>query len=223
MGHDGNEALRKVRIGILDNDACALAMMDLLIRHGDPDMDVIWRETRPQRFMERIMFDAFQPDVAILDLSLNGISGVDVCREIRRRSATMNVIGVTAYPLDRYRQPLIEAGAQALVGKDAVGTPAFIRMLHALSRDDGRPLDEGFPSPREAYARLRQAPEEPVVSRRELDVLALYAQGLTTKEIASRLNISIGTVQSHTSHAAHKLGVRQRFEAIRACRQRHLI
>lgn len=222
---------RRLRIGILDNDVCALMMMDMLIRHRKPDMEVIWKETKPQRLMEHITYDALQPDVVILDLVLNGISGVDVCREIRRRSSTIRLIGVTAYPLEQYRARLVDAGAQALVSKDSVGSTMFVDVLRGSNqhgfRDEGADIvqdgNQEFMTPREAYEHVRGEVNVRGISQREIGILSMYARGMTTKEIAKSLHISVGTVQSHTSHAARKLGVRQRFEAIRICQQQHLI
>ncbi|MBQ1513559.1 response regulator transcription factor [Bifidobacterium merycicum] len=60
-------------------------------------------------------------------------------------------------------------------------------------------------------------------SGRELEILGLYARGLTTKEISGKLHISCGIVLSHVNHASRKLGVSRRVDAIRICLQRHLI
>lgn len=217
---------KPITIGILDNDICALTMMDMLIRHGNPDIDVIWKETQSQRFFERFMFEHILPDIVIVDLALNGISGVDICRNIRKRSKTINIVAITSYPLEHYQSQVSQAGAQALVSKTIVGTPDFIQLLRALNQNLITDIPKRilyFNAPIETYHQMQQEASPSLLSQREINILRLYAIGKTTQEIAKQLGISIGTVQSHTSHAAHKLGVQHRFEAIRICQQQHLM
>lgn len=72
-----------------------------------------------QRTLERVTFEQSadslsKANVLVMDLALNGISGVDVYRQIRCRNASLGIVGVNSYPLDQYRQQLASAGAQGL-------------------------------------------------------------------------------------------------------------
>ncbi|MCH4857568.1 hypothetical protein [Bifidobacterium pseudocatenulatum] len=77
-----------IDVGILDNDACALEMISLLLRQRDAAIRIGWSDTNAQYTLERMVFgplpDAVTVKVIVLDLALNGISGIDVCRQIRR-------------------------------------------------------------------------------------------------------------------------------------------
>lgn len=213
-----------LRVAIVDNDVCALDMMALLIGRLGPSITVPWKATRAQDALEHCLFDDLVPDVVVLDLALCGISGVDVCREIRVRNATTGIIGVSAYPLAPYRSAMIEAGAQALFDKRRIGTPLFRDALRCAGRGLPAPECDGFDTAQAAHERLRAGDGRHArLSPRELDVLRLYSQGLATDEVCTRLGISANTALSHVNHAAHKLGVRRRTDAIRACRDLHLL
>lgn len=207
-----------IDVGILDNDACALEMISLLLRQRDAAIRIGWSDTNAQYTLERMVFgplsDAVTVKVIVLDLALNGISGIDVCRQIRLRDSRVGILGVSSYALDQYRQRLALAGAQGLFSKQEILSPDFVNAVHIAASGKSADVDHGFLSVEVAHAGI---------SARELEILGMYARGLTTGEIGGRLNISCATVLSHVNHAAQKLGVRKRVEAIRICRQRHLI
>lgn len=103
-----------IDVGILDNDACALEMISLLLRQRDAAIRIGWSDTNAQYTLERMVFgplsDAVTVKVIVLDLALNGISGIDVCRQIRLRDSRVGILGVSSYALDQYRQRLALAG-----------------------------------------------------------------------------------------------------------------
>ena len=210
-----------IDVGILDNDACALEMISLLLRQRDAAIRIGWSDTNAQYTLERMVFgslsDAVTVKVIVLDLALNGISGIDVCRQIRLRDSRVGILGVSSYALDQYRQRLALAGAQGLFSKQEILSPDFVNAVHIAASGKSADVDHGFLSVEEAYARLHAVPKVAHAG------IGMYARGLTTGEIGGRLNISCATVLSHVNHAAQKLGVRKRVEAIRICRQRHLI
>ena len=100
------------------------------------------------------------PDVLILDLALNGISGVDVCRQIRRHDSSIGIIGVSSYSLNEYQQQLAAAGAQGLFSKQDVFSPAFMKAIHAVASGNHAECPGDFPSAKEAYARLHTVPDD---------------------------------------------------------------
>ncbi|OKY89731.1 MAG: hypothetical protein BHV59_02285 [Bifidobacterium sp. 56_9_plus] len=160
-----------------------------------------------------------------MNLALNGISGVDVYRQIRCRNASLGIVGVNSYPLDQYRQQLASAGAQGLFSRRDIFSPAFAKAIREVASGKRADCPGDFLSARESYEHLRIVSEkdERIISKRELNILSMYTKGLTTEEIGKYLNISCGTALSHVHHASKKLGVSKRIEAIRFCQQHHLI
>ncbi|OZG64248.1 DNA-binding response regulator [Bifidobacterium eulemuris] len=182
--------------------------------HGN---SVIWKTTNAQHALEHCLFDREQPDIIVLDISLNGISGIEVCRRIRARSATISILCVTAYPLTHYQTQAIESGAQALLSKDRLLSPIFQETLHALSDGQPYPPGQGFLPVDQAYERLLniQSSVRQSLTAREREILECYAEDLTTREIAQQLRVSENTVFSHLNHAMKKMRLHGKAETIR--------
>jgi len=156
--------------------------------------------------------DALRPDVILMDLVMPKLDGVGAMRELRR--AGSRVIVLTSFLDDERLLPAIEAGAAGYLLKDV--EPAelarAIRAAHA---------GEAIIDP-SAAARLvraiadgarRTVDEHERLTRRELEVLGLIANGRSNKRIALELGISEKTVKTHVGHMLAKLGVSDRTQA----------
>jgi DNA-binding NarL/FixJ family response regulator len=154
-----------------------------------------------------------QPDVVIMDIKMPGRSGIDGCREITQRWPRIDVIMLSSFFDDQLIFDAIEAGAVGYVLKD-VGTDELVRALEAVRRGEAL-LDPAIT--RRAIAMMRQRTQHTNpfadLTRRELDVLALLAQGRTNAEIATQLVLSEKTVRNLVSIILSKLPVSNRVEA----------
>lgn len=170
-----------VNVGILDNDACALEMMRLLLQRSGSSMHVVWTGMTAQRTLERVTFEQSadslsKANVLVMNLALNGISGVDVYRQIRCRNASLGIVGVNSYPLDQYRQQLASAGAQGLFSRRDIFSPAFAKAIREVASGKRADCPGDFLSARESYEHLRIVSEkdERIISKRELNILSMY-------------------------------------------------
>jgi DNA-binding NarL/FixJ family response regulator len=162
------------------------------------------------------LVEAHQPDVAVLDIRMPEVTGVEVARRIKERFPQVRVLVLTAYDDDPYVFALLQAGADGYVLKTASGDELVraVRTVYA---------GETALSPEIAGKVVRQAtrrrPEgaadqvEPLTDR-ELDVLRLAARGLTNRAIGHELGISHRTVQGHMANIYGKLMVNSRTEAV---------
>jgi DNA-binding NarL/FixJ family response regulator len=160
--------------------------------------------------------EAHQPDVAVLDIRMPGVTGVEATRQIKARFPQVRVLVLTAYDDDPYVFALLQAGADGYVLKTASGDELVraVRTVHG-----GRTAL----SPEIAAKVVRQAtggrPEgaadqvEPLTDR-EIEVLRLAARGLTNRAIGHELGISHRTVQGHLANIYGKMGVNSRTEAV---------
>jgi NarL family two-component system response regulator LiaR len=157
-----------------------------------------------------------QPDVAILDIRMPEVTGVQATRRIKEDFPQVRVLVLTAYDDDPYVFALLQAGADGYVLKTASGD----KLVHAV-----RTVHEGQMAlaPEIASKVVRQAvsgrPTEATdqietLTDRELDVLRLAARGLTNRAIGHELSISHRTVQGHLQSVYGKLGVNSRTEAV---------
>jgi DNA-binding NarL/FixJ family response regulator len=153
--------------------------------------------------------EALRPDVILMDLRMPGMDGVRAISELARRGNPARVLVLTTYDTDSYVLPAIEAGATGYLLKDAPRA----ELLHAVrSAAAGQPVLA--PSVAARLMNRVRAPEQELLSQRELEVLELVAAGHTNREAAARLFISEATVKTHLLHIYAKLGVTDRAAAV---------
>lgn len=224
---------------MVDNDPLALRLLTAAVSKI-PSCTLMWvcehGTTAIQRCLSAV---SACPDVLIVDMSLDDMTGDQVCAAVRRENADIAVIGITAYTVGRYRRRMIHAGAQALIPKDRLHDALAPAIAQVTA---GRPFDpdaahgdatETFLTPHQAHAALLaehpnhpESPEHPehpapsdeerqtvALSQREHETLAAYAQGLSTREIASRMHVTESAVYSYQSRAIRKLNARNVIQA----------
>jgi DNA-binding NarL/FixJ family response regulator len=152
---------------------------------------------------------ALRPDVVLMDLRMPEMDGVAAIRQLASRKVTARVLVLTTFDTDSDVVPAIEAGATGYLLKDAP-PEELLRGVRAAARG------EAVLSPSVATRLLGQvrAPAADPLSQRELDVLALIAQGASNRDAATRLFISEATVKTHVLHIFAKLGVNDRAAAV---------
>jgi DNA-binding NarL/FixJ family response regulator len=160
-------------------------------------------------------FARLRPDVAIVDIRLPGLGGIDAIAAIRRMDPDARLIAITSFGGDAEMRRALDAGALGLLLKGATGgeMAEAVRRVHA-----GRPYVAA-----EVSEELRAASGTPALTRREGDVLALLADGLRNQEIADRLGLSVGTVKVHVNRILEKLDAVDRTEAVTRALRRGLI
>jgi DNA-binding NarL/FixJ family response regulator len=155
------------------------------------------------------------PDVAVLDIQMPALTGVEATRQIRTRFPDVRILILTAYDDDPYVFALLRAGADGYILKSA-GAEDLVRAVRdvaagrsALSPEITRKVVQ------QATGGLAESstPTE-ALTEREIEVLRLTAQGMSNKEIGRELNISSRTVQGHLANIYGKLGVTSRTAAV---------
>lgn len=157
-----------------------------------------------------------RPDVAVLDIQMPGLTGIEATRRIRAEHPGVKVLVLTAYDDDPYVFALLQAGAHGYLLKTA-DSAQLVEGVRAVHR--GQPaLDAGITRKMiEKMAGGRPpgvADATEALSERELEVLRLVSRGLTNKAIAQALSISDRTVQGHLANVYAKMGVGSRTEAV---------
>ncbi len=162
------------------------------------------------------LIEQLHPDVALLDVRLPGVSGVEVCRTVTERYPQTAVIILTTFTDENLIARCIQAGARGFIVKD-IERFDLKRSIRAVARGEAA-LD-----PKAAVAVLAQlrrapqitadAPPEPL-SAQQLVILRLVAQGLSSREIATQLYLSENTVKGYVQEILHRLGVKNRTEAV---------
>jgi len=157
-----------------------------------------------------------KPDVAIMDIAMPKLNGIEATKQIKALYPATAVLILTAYDNDQYIFALLEAGAAGYLLKNVRGQEVIeaVRAVHAgesvlhpvVAR---KVLNRFVPSSREA--KEREAEE---LTERELEVLKLAAKGLSNKDMAQQLCLSVRTIQAHLGNIFGKLMVGSRTEAV---------
>lgn len=166
-----------------------------------------------------------RPDVLVLDLMMPGLSGLEVTRQVRKRSPRTCVVVLSMHANEAYVLEALRAGAAAYVLKESTSVE-LVRAIHeaASGRDYlSPPLSQRAI---EAYIRkAKEAIQDPYegLTTREREVLHLAAEGLTNAEIATRLSLSPRTIEDYRANLMHKLSLRTQTDLIRYALQRGII
>ncbi|MBV9504549.1 MAG: response regulator transcription factor [Acidobacteriia bacterium] len=178
-----------------------------------PDMTVVAEAPNGQQAVE--LYRKHLPDVALLDMRMPIMSGVEAARAIRSEFPNARMIALTTYGGDEDIRRALAAGVQAYLTKDVLHDELLkaIRAVHAGQNY----LPAGV-----AAALAAQMPR-PDLSAREVQVLELIVRGLANKQIAYSLNIAEHTVKNHVKNILSKLGVQDRTQAATAAIQRGIV
>ena len=162
-----------------------------------------------------------EPDVAVLDLAMPLLNGLDAAREITRASRRTKTIVVTVHTADQYVLAALQAGVRGYVLKSQA-TAELVQAIQEVMRG-GRYLSPGVSEAVvQAYLRKTDLPADPLTPR-EREVLQLIAEGKTTKDIAGLLGLSVKTVESHRTRLMEKLDIHQTAGLVRYAIRRGLI
>ncbi|MEP6463294.1 MAG: response regulator transcription factor [Frankiaceae bacterium] len=199
-----------IRVFLLDDhELVRRGLRDLLEEAGD--IEVVGEAGLVHDAIVRI--GALQPDVAILDGRLPDGSGIDVCRDVRSRQPATACLILTSYDDDRALFAAIMGGAAGYVLKQIKGHDLVDAVRRVAA---GQSLLDPAVTQR-VLSRLREGPkEDPRLSsltEQERRILALVAEGLTNRQIASRMHLAEKTVKNYVSSLLSKLGLESRTQA----------
>jgi two-component system nitrate/nitrite response regulator NarL len=152
------------------------------------------------------------PDVAVLDVRMPGLSGIEIVAEIGRERLPTRVLLLSAQSDEQLIFDGVSAGASGYLLKDSdrsdicAAVEAIAAGRAVLAPEAQTALAQGV--------RLRGAARGPAISEREREVLALTADGLSAPQIGARLHLSPATAKSHLQNVYEKLGVSDRAAAV---------
>ncbi|MFP8959171.1 response regulator [Streptomyces nanhaiensis] len=186
-----------------------------LILDGEADLTVVAEAGDGAEAVEQAR--AQQPDLAVLDIAMPRLTGLQAARELSRAQPGLRILILTMYDNEQYLFEALKAGACGYVLK-SVADRDLVEACRAAMRD------EPFLYPGAVTALIRHyldhtrdgdtIPGRPVTDREE-EVLKLVAEGHTSQQIADMLVISVKTVERHRANLLHKLGLKDRLELTR--------
>jgi two-component system response regulator DesR len=173
----------------------------------EPDIEVVAQADRGDTVVSVAL--EHQPDVALLDIEMPGVSGLDAAARLRTELPSCKVIILTTFGRPGYLRRAMDGGAKGFLVKDAPVEELAASIRRVLA-------GETVIDPALATAALTAGPNP--LTERERDVLAAAADGATIADVAARLHLSESTVRNYLSSAIGKTGTRNRMEALQTAR-----
>ncbi len=208
---------RSISIVLADDHAVMRDGVQMVLE-SQPDLHVIGTASNGADAVDLV--DALRPDIAVLDIAMPQTNGLVAAREIRQRAPNTKIIFLSMHEGEEYLKEALRAGAAGYVLKRAAATE-LVAAIRAVQRGDAY-LD---PALTRTLDDLRDGDTGRLadLTERELEVLKLVAEGLTNRQIAAQLVISVKTVQSHRTNIMEKLDLHDRTDLVKYAIRRGLI
>lgn len=212
---------RRIKLLLADDHALVReGIRSSLVRH--PTIQIVGEATNGKEVLRKTR--QLAPDVVLMDLNMPEMSGLEATPLILRSRPATKVIALTVHDSKEYVFQILRTGAHGYLLKDS-SPDELLRAIHAVVEG------EAFFSPRISRMILQDAivggnvatSAERRLSSRETDVLRSIAQGNTSKEAASLLNLSVRTVETYRVRIKRKLEARNTAEMLKRARERNLI
>jgi DNA-binding NarL/FixJ family response regulator len=151
------------------------------------------------------MVHDLKPDVVVLDIGLPGLNGLDICRELTRKSRDTSVLILTMHDGEQFISGALEKGASGYLVKEAAADQ-LTQAIHRVARGE---LYLGPGIPKGVLQRVGRGGADLYdrLTGRERQVLQLIAEGKTNREVAEKLNLAVKTVDTHRTRLMRKLAI----------------
>jgi two-component system response regulator NreC len=182
-----------------------------LILSAQPDLEVVGEAANGREAVELVQ--KLKPDVVLMDVAMPELNGIEATRRMMEVNSRVKILVLSMHKESVYVREILKAGARGYILKDAIDSE-LLNAVRSVARGDG------YISPAVSGALLsdyRKDVTDPadLLTKREREVLQLIAEGKTNKEIATRLNLSVYTVDSHRGKIMEKLNLHSTGELVR--------
>lgn len=204
--------MRPIRVLVADDHTIVRQGLVAMLRESG-DCEVVAEAADGMEAVERAL--DVRPDVAVLDLSMPRLGGLEAVRRIHEKLPDTRILVLTVHEEQEYVLPIVKAGAAGYLVKDSAVTE-LLAAVRALSRGQGYFGPQAARALAEQSRRPGDAGADPYgsLTPREREVFHLVVEGRTTKEVARELEVSVKTAENHRSRVLEKLGVHNTAELV---------
>jgi two-component system response regulator NreC len=174
------------------------------------------------------LLEGEKPDIILMDISLPDTSGIELTRLISERFPEIKVLILSMYTDESFINQAIKSGAKGYLHKNTTREEMLIAIDTVYSGNDfysdniSKIILKSYIEKAKLNAEESLNPHE-VLSKREIEILTMFAEGFINKEIADKLFISIRTVESHKNHIMQKLNLKTQVELVKYAIRHNLI
>jgi DNA-binding NarL/FixJ family response regulator len=204
----------KVRVLLVDDHPVVRQGLARLI-NDEPDLVVCGEAESAGQALE--LAERLRPDVAVIDISLGGNDGLELLKDLRNRLPQMTTLVLSMHDESLYAERVLRAGAKGYVTKQEAPEKVMTAIRRVLggeiyvSEKMAAKLLKAMTGPRQAQS------DSPLdrLSDRELQVFRLIGSGMSVREIAEKLFLSVKTIETHREHIKEKLNLKSSSELLR--------
>jgi DNA-binding NarL/FixJ family response regulator len=172
------------------------------------------------------LYDKLQPDLLIMDISMPDMNGMEVSRAILARNPNANIVILSMYDDEDYISRCLEYGVKGYVVKNESGSEldyAIKSVLQGKNYFSRQAQDVIFKKYSQNVSKKKTKEDTINLTKREIEIIKLIADGLTSQQMADRLFISPRTVETHRANVMKKLTVKNAIELVKKAQQLNLL
>lgn len=204
--------MNQVRIMLADDHEFIRAGLARILTAAHPEWEIVGEAVNGLDAIE--MGEALRPDVLIVDLSMPGANGLQVTEKLASSVHGIRIAVLTVHSAEPVMKQIRHAGASAFLAKNEA--PArLVAVVEGMLAGEKFFASDSAQQPLTGAQARQRVPVQYLLTPREMDVLRKLAQGLSNKEIALDLDMSVRTVESHRSSIMSRLGVDSLGELVR--------
>ncbi|MBV9008024.1 MAG: response regulator transcription factor [Verrucomicrobia bacterium] len=206
--------MKKLKVLLVDDHAVVRGGLAQLIK-SEPDLTICGEAASAEEAVEVLV--KAKPDLAIVDITLGGVNGIELTKNLKAIQPRLHVLVLSMHDETHYAERALRAGARGYVMKREAGDQ-IVKAIRTVAAGEVYVSERVHKTILHQYLHGGTAKENSPIGRlsdRELEVLNLLGQGLSSKDIAERLHLSPKTVDSHRTHLKEKLKLAGAPELIR--------
>ncbi|MCX6247116.1 MAG: response regulator transcription factor [Bacteroidetes bacterium] len=209
--------MKKIKIILVDDHQLVRDGIKALLT-GVPDIAIIGEASGSEELNKKL--ETLNPDLLIMDISLPGISGIEITRQICSEHPDIRVLILSMYTNEEFIFNSLNAGARGYLPKNT-SREELLLAIHAIHNGEEFFSDSISKIMLKSYVKRATSEEKEndspgaTITSREIEILKLYVEGLINKEISDKLGISIRTVETHKNHIMRKLGLKSTVELVK--------
>ncbi|NVO19069.1 MAG: response regulator transcription factor [Bacteroidetes bacterium] len=217
--------MENIRIMLVDDHQLVrTGIANLLV--NEPNFEIVSEAADANEFLSTL--EKFHPDIAILDISIPGMTGIELTRHLKSKHPAIKVLILSMHTSEEYIFNSINAGAKGYLPKNT-SKKELIDAIHTIARGEEYFAESISNVILKSYIKKAKSGQddgsdkESQLSKRETEVLRLFAEGFSNQEIADKLFISIRTVESHKNHIMQRLELKSSVDLVKFAIRNNLV
>jgi DNA-binding NarL/FixJ family response regulator len=209
--------MEKIKIILVDDHQLVRDGIKALLSSNE-DINIIGEASQDKELFTKL--ETLQPDILIMDISLPGMSGIEITKKICMERPEIKVLILSMYNNDEFIFNSLKAGAKGYIPK-TTSRNEMLEAIYAINSGEvffgesiSKVMMNSYVKRATDDEKTEDKPSEQLTAR-EIEILKLYVEGLINKEISDKLDISIRTVETHKNHIMRKLGLRTTVEMVK--------